>query len=158
MRLSTSPFTLRRRAFLHGALLSTAAMVFGAKMSGCSVSPSPSVRTRPEPSAGRLTSTGRTVLLAYFSRAGENYSYGGRTDLTVGNTEVLAGLISQRITCDVHRIEPADPYPMTTTRPSSATSRNKTPMPVQPSRTHWPRSRSTILCWWVAQSGTSERR
>jgi hypothetical protein len=30
------------------------------------------------------------VLLAYFSRAGENYWYGGRRDLRVGNTEVLA--------------------------------------------------------------------
>jgi flavodoxin len=59
------------------------------------------------PSAGK----GRRVLLAYFSRAGENYYYGGRTDLGIGNTEVLAGMISTLITCDVHRIEAADPYP-----------------------------------------------
>lgn len=51
------------------------------------------------------------VLLAYFSRPGENYYYGGRTDLTVGNTEVLAGMIKDRLNCDVHRIEAADPYP-----------------------------------------------
>jgi flavodoxin len=51
------------------------------------------------------------VLLAFFSRAGENYYYGGRTHLDVGNTEVLAGMISQRIKCDIYRIEPADPYP-----------------------------------------------
>ena len=51
------------------------------------------------------------VLLAYFSRAGENYYYGGRADLIVGNTEVLAGLIKDRLDCDVHRIEAADPYP-----------------------------------------------
>jgi flavodoxin len=51
------------------------------------------------------------VLLAYFSRAWENYYYGGRTDLTVGNTEVLAGMIKDRLDCDVHRIEAADPYP-----------------------------------------------
>ena len=50
-------------------------------------------------------------MLAYFSRAGENYYYGGRTELQVGNTEVLAGMISQRIACDVFRVEPADPYP-----------------------------------------------
>ena len=50
-------------------------------------------------------------MLAYFSRAGENYYYGGRTELQVGNTDVLAGMISQRIECDVYRIEPADPYP-----------------------------------------------
>jgi flavodoxin len=50
-------------------------------------------------------------LLAYFSRAGENYYYGGRTNLTVGNTEVLAGMISRLINCDVYRIEAVDPYP-----------------------------------------------
>jgi len=54
---------------------------------------------------------GARVLLAYFSRAGENYYYGGRTTLQVGNTEVLAGMISREIACDVPRIEPADPYP-----------------------------------------------
>jgi flavodoxin len=51
------------------------------------------------------------VLLAYFSRAGENYYYGGRTNLQVGNTEVLARMIADRIDCDLHRIEAADPYP-----------------------------------------------
>ncbi|MGM9473312.1 hypothetical protein ACS5PJ_15085 [Pseudarthrobacter sp. YS3] len=51
------------------------------------------------------------ILLACFSRAGENYYYGGRTNLEIGNTEVLAGMISALITCDVHRIEAADPYP-----------------------------------------------
>jgi flavodoxin len=51
------------------------------------------------------------VLLAYFSRAGENYYYGGRRDLIVGNTEVLAGMIKDRLDCEVHRIEAADPYP-----------------------------------------------
>jgi flavodoxin len=55
------------------------------------------------------------VLLAYFSRAGENYYYGGRRDLEVGNTETLARMIAELTTgtneVDVHRIEAADPYP-----------------------------------------------
>ncbi|KPM54566.1 hypothetical protein ACG83_21105 [Frankia sp. R43] len=51
------------------------------------------------------------VLLAYFSRAGENYYYGGRRDLAVGNTEVLARIIAARTRYDVHRIEAVDPYP-----------------------------------------------
>jgi flavodoxin len=51
------------------------------------------------------------VLLAYFSRAGEMYYFGGRRDLEVGNTEVLAGIIADLINCDVHRIEAADAYP-----------------------------------------------
>ena len=52
----------------------------------------------------------RRILVAYFSRAGENYYYGGRRTLEVGNTEVLAGMIGQLIRCDVYRIEAADPY------------------------------------------------
>jgi flavodoxin len=58
-----------------------------------------------------IMTTRNTVLVAYFSRAGENYAYGGRTNLTVGNTEVLAHLLSHLITSDVHRTEPTDPYP-----------------------------------------------
>ena len=54
---------------------------------------------------------GGRVLLACFSRAGENYHYGGRTNLDTGNTEVLAGMISGLIGCDVHRIEAAETYP-----------------------------------------------
>ncbi|GAB3366372.1 flavodoxin [Modestobacter lapidis] len=50
------------------------------------------------------------VLLAYFSRAGENYYYGGRRTLDVGNTQVVAEMISGLIDCDVYRIEAADPY------------------------------------------------
>jgi len=47
----------------------------------------------------------------YFSRAGENYHYGGRRNLETGNTEVLAGMIRERIGCAVHRLEAAQPYP-----------------------------------------------
>jgi flavodoxin len=51
------------------------------------------------------------VLLAYFSRAGENYWNGSRQRLTVGNTQVVAETIGRLIGCGVHRIEAADPYP-----------------------------------------------
>jgi len=50
-------------------------------------------------------------LLAYFSRAGENYHHGGRRDLTRGNTEVLATMIAELTQVDLHRIEASDPYP-----------------------------------------------
>ncbi|WP_258375445.1 flavodoxin [Curtobacterium sp. MCSS17_008] len=53
---------------------------------------------------------GNRILLAYFSRAGENYWNGGRRTLDTGNTEVLADLIRDRIDCDVFRIEAAEPY------------------------------------------------
>jgi flavodoxin len=49
--------------------------------------------------------------MAYFSRPGENYYYGGRRDLELGNTEVLARMIDELIECDVYRIEATDPYP-----------------------------------------------
>jgi flavodoxin len=82
-------------------------MITGIHLSGCSAS-------SPHPTAERRASpppAGRSILLAYFSRAGENYYYGGRTHLKVGNTEQLARMISGRIPCDVHCIVPVDPYP-----------------------------------------------
>jgi flavodoxin len=60
------------------------------------------------PATGKARSK---VLLAYFSRPGENYYYGGRTTLKVGNTEVMARKIRALIDCDVYRIEATDPYP-----------------------------------------------
>jgi flavodoxin len=51
------------------------------------------------------------VLVTYFSRAGENYYYGDRTWLEVGNTELVARMIADLIPCDLHRIEAAEPYP-----------------------------------------------
>ncbi|MFJ1806756.1 MULTISPECIES: flavodoxin [unclassified Streptomyces] len=82
----------------------------GVQISGCSPSQSsgaaPESGERPSPATG----SDKRVLLAYFSRPGENYHYGGRTDLQTGNTEVLAQTISELIECDVHRIEAVDPY------------------------------------------------
>lgn len=97
---------LDRRRFLRVG----AATVVG--LTGCGTEPSDeagasrSSATRPTTQTG----SGARVLLAYFSRAGENYHYGSRTFLEVGNTEVLAGIISDRISCHVHRIEAAEPY------------------------------------------------
>lgn len=54
------------------------------------------------------------VLLAYFSRAGENYYNGGRRDLEIGNTEVLARMIAELTgpnRVQLYKIEPTDPYP-----------------------------------------------
>jgi flavodoxin len=127
------PTALGRRSFLRGALAGLAGVVIGAQMSGCADSSSRDVDNedgytpvRPtsppstaQPTAVQTTSTstssssgsGSKVLLAYFSRAGENYYYGGRTQLEVGNTEVLTGMINRLIGCDVYRIEPVDRYP-----------------------------------------------
>jgi flavodoxin len=49
------------------------------------------------------------VLIAYFSRAGENYSVGY---LKAGNTAVMAGYIHERLSgSDIFEIEPVVPYP-----------------------------------------------
>lgn len=94
--------TLTRRSLVRGTL-ALAATAVGALATGCTEG-SPSGSASPSAAGG-------SVLLAYFSRPGENYYYGDRTDLEVGNTQVLAGLIADRIDCDVHRITPVKPYP-----------------------------------------------
>jgi flavodoxin len=111
LRRDREPTTLGRRSFLRGALAGVAGAAIGAQLSGCSESSPRPVEAEPEQAPAGSTAPGSTVLLAFFSRAGENYYYGGRTNLTVGNTDVLAGMISRLIACDVHRIEPAAPYP-----------------------------------------------
>jgi flavodoxin len=82
-----------RRMLLQGALLAGLGVATG----GCG-------NARPPGEADK-------VLVAYFSRPGENYWNGGRRRLAVGNTQVVAQLIGRLIGCDVHRIEAADPYP-----------------------------------------------
>ena len=104
-----------RRTLLRGGILLGASTWIGT--AACSAPDSPSTTREmitPEPTMSAAPTgagTAPRTLLAYFSRAGENYYYGGRRDLEVGNTEVLARMISELIDCDVHRIDAADPYP-----------------------------------------------
>ncbi|MET0387320.1 MAG: flavodoxin [Polyangiales bacterium] len=51
------------------------------------------------------------MLLVFFSRAGENYFNGGRKNLTVGNTAVVARMIQDALRCEVYQIQPSEPYP-----------------------------------------------
>jgi flavodoxin len=90
--------SLPRRQLLSLALTGTIAAAFG----GCSQQLG-ATQEGESPSVPK-------VLVAYFSRAGENYDDGGRTWLQVGNTAVVANMIADLIPCDVHRIEAADPY------------------------------------------------
>jgi len=106
--------TLSRRAVIRGAVLG-AGLAVVATSSGCAASSPGDAGATAGASTdetARSTSAGRGgVLLAYFSRPGENYYYGDRIDLETGNTQVLAAMIAEGIDCDVHRIQPADPYP-----------------------------------------------
>jgi hypothetical protein len=94
-------------------------LAFAGTLAGCaSSSPSSSSAAgsetgsaAPDTESSSASPNGSTsVLLAYFSRPGENYYYGDRIDLEVGNTEVLAGMIAERLQCDTYRIEADDPY------------------------------------------------
>ncbi|WP_375482034.1 flavodoxin [uncultured Jatrophihabitans sp.] len=124
------PHTVSRRTLLRTTGATALAVVAGPLLAACtsdspdrtgssssaradSRSPSnPAAAASSSRSAGADSNrpAGRRVLLAYFSRRGENYYYGGRRDLQTGNTEVLARMISDAINCDVYRIEPAEPY------------------------------------------------
>lgn len=105
---------LERRTLLSGLVGSATALA----ASACSESPTSGAAgetTTPTPSPAEQPSAAvnavrRSVLLAYFSRAGENYYYGDRTDLDVGNTEVLARMIAEQVDCDVYEIDAAEPY------------------------------------------------
>jgi flavodoxin len=98
-----------RRAILKGTLLLGSAGLLPPLVSACS-------SQEQEPAAARATvpvspTAPARPLVAYFSRAGENYHYGGRRDLVVGNTQVVAGMIAELAAADVFRIEPAQAYP-----------------------------------------------
>jgi flavodoxin len=102
-----------RRAVLSGGLGTAAVGLFAA---ACSTPDRPDAPGRvTAPSVGAATPSGagprRKPLVAFFSRAGENYFNGGRIDLAVGNTAVVAGLVADLIDVDTYEISASDPYP-----------------------------------------------
>jgi len=109
---------MRRRTFLKGQLAFGAGALLGTTIAACSAPAASPAQTTPGTTttmpldgSESAVAPGSKVLLAYFSRAGENYYYGGRTNLEIGNTEVVANLISAAVGVDVYRIEAEDPYP-----------------------------------------------
>jgi flavodoxin len=96
-----------RRSVLRAAVVGAAG--FAAALAVCADRPPVSASTASAPAATSAPA-GRRILVAFFSRAGENYYYGGRTTLEVGNTEAIAGMIRDRTKADLYKIEPADPY------------------------------------------------
>lgn len=97
-----------RRTVLKAAAAGTAGLA--AALTGCVGTDRPIVAASSSTATNAPTAD-RRVLVAYFSRAGENYYYGGRRNLTVGNTEVIAGMIRDRTGADLYKIEPVDRYP-----------------------------------------------
>ena len=103
---------MNRRTLMKGSLPLGARAVLSAQLASCSSPPAPRPATSPgvAPEASTAPASSK-MLVAYFSRAGENYYYGDRIDLEVGNTEVVANIIASTLSVDVYRINAADPYP-----------------------------------------------
>jgi multimeric flavodoxin WrbA len=53
----------------------------------------------------------KKCLIAYFSRKGNNYVDGRIVDLVVGNTEIVARLIHDRVAAEMFHIQTVDGYP-----------------------------------------------
>ena len=111
------PGLFDRRAVLRGTIIA-GGVGLGMALAACTSVPTPRPAHMPTlaPQAGHTGAEPKVVppsraLLAYFSRAGENYYYGGRIQLQTGNTEVIAGMIGDQITVDTFRIDAADSYP-----------------------------------------------
>ena len=54
------------------------------------------------------TDDGTNILVAYFSRADENYNVGV---VKIGNTQILAEYIAEQVGADIFHIETVTPYP-----------------------------------------------
>ena len=50
------------------------------------------------------------TLIAFFSRADENYFGGAMRYVKVGNTEIVAGIMKELVDADTYKIEMKDPY------------------------------------------------
>lgn len=92
----------------------------GAVLAGCGRTPDPSgpesaashpASTSQPASASHPRSDAGRMLVVYFSRAGENYWQGGTRNLRVGNTQVLARMITEQTGAQAFRIQEADAYP-----------------------------------------------
>ncbi|MGJ0184363.1 flavodoxin [Corynebacterium sp.] len=110
---------MHRRTLIRGAVALGAGAASAAFLAACGQSRDrgPGQADSPTSLPDSTTDTPRTpgsgprTALVFFSRPGENYWYGDRRDLGIGNTEVLAGQIADRVDADVIRIDAADPYP-----------------------------------------------
>ena len=97
---------------------------------------------------------GKKILVAYFSRTGENYQVGM---IEKGNTHMVAEMIAQETGGTLFEIRPADPYPVgyrDTTRRAQQEKQEKAVL-------SWPEMYQTgiltILCFWVTPSGGMTR-
>ncbi len=152
------PDTMRRRGFLRLGLAGVSGAAVG-MLSACGAeSPRDARPDRTRSPRPAQEGDGGRILLAYFSRPGENLWSGGRRNLKIGNTKVLARAISVRVDCDVHRIEAVDPYPADYDETVERNVQEQDPTPGRRSPTRSRRSTPTTRSCSPARSGTSGRR
>ncbi len=88
---------LRQAAAKRGVSIAAAILAGGLPVASCS-------QNGPVKSAGGS----KKILVAFFSRAGENYAVG---NVAKGNTHIVAEMIAAETGGTLFRIEPATPYP-----------------------------------------------
>ncbi len=59
-----------------------------------------------------MSNSDKKILIAYYSRKGQNYVNGRITNLTIGNTEVVANKIKALTGGDLFKIDTVKPYPI----------------------------------------------
>ena len=64
----------------------------------------------------------KKVLIAYFSRTGENYNVGY---ISKGNTHIVADIIGENVKADMFEIKPVVPYPETYKEATEAAQKEK---------------------------------
>ena len=119
----SNTMTMTRRS-----LLATASAASVVMLVACGSSADESAQQTAEPTAqddqasgnepadagtsNEASSTGSKVLVAYFSRADENYGASGKEMLEVGHTKVMAGYIKEALGADEYEIVPTQAYPV----------------------------------------------
>ena len=69
-----------------------------------------------------FAATNEKILIAYYSRTGEEYGLG---NISKGNTAIVAELIAQKIGGDLFEIKPVTPYPVSYEECKTVASREK---------------------------------
>lgn len=65
----------------------------------------------------------KNILIAYYSRRGQNYVNGNIIDLSIGNTEVIADKLKSQTNADIFQIDTVKSYPNDYTKTTEVAQR-----------------------------------
>ena len=109
---------LSRRTLIGTSLITAAGVV-----SGCALEGGPSdaevaqfereqaAEMKAKTEQKRIEEGEKKILVAFFSRAGENYAAGATEWIEEGHTKVMAGFIQDKLECDSFEIKAKKAYP-----------------------------------------------